>query len=112
MAASHFNTDNLVAIVDYNKYQETGPISREMGLEPFAEKWKSFGWYVHEVDEHNINEIKEKINLCLNEKGSPSVMIAHTVKGKGVLFMKKDYTFHGRTLTEEQAEVAKREILK
>jgi len=112
MAASHFNIDNLIAIVDYNKYQETGPISREMGLEPFAEKWKSFGWSVHEVNGHNIKEIKEKLNLCLNKKGSPSVMIAHTVKGKGVSFMEKDYTFHGRALTEEQAEVAKREILK
>ena len=101
MSASHFNIDNIIVIVDYNKYQETGPISREMAIEPFAEKWKSFGWYVHEADGHNIDDIKEKLKLCIDEKGKPSVIIAHTIKGKGVSFMEKDYTFHGKALTEE-----------
>jgi len=111
LAAAHYKADNLTAIVDYNKYQETGPISREMALEPFAEKWRSFGWHVEEVDGHDIGAIIEKLRAVQRVKGQPSVIIAHTVKGKGVSFVEADYTFHGRALTPEQAEQARGEIL-
>ena len=110
MAAAHFKADNLTAIVDYNRYQESGPISREMALEPFAEKWRSFGWHVEEVDGHNIQALVEVLKVVQNVKGQPSVIIAHTVKGKGVSFVEADYTFHGRALTPEQAEKAREEI--
>lgn len=110
MAAAHFKADNLVAIVDYNKYQETGPISREMALEPFVEKWRAFGWHVEEVDGHNIGAIIETLNRLRRVVDMPSVIIAHTVKGKGVSFVEADYTFHGRALTPEQAERAREEI--
>lgn len=111
MAASHFGCDNLTAILDYNKYQETGPISREMALEPLVEKWQSFGWNVIEADGHNIGELIEKIKSVSSFHSKPSIVIAHTIKGKGISFVEADYTFHGRALTPEQAEKAREEIL-
>ncbi|MFW6182361.1 MAG: transketolase [Chloroflexota bacterium] len=110
MAASHYDADNLIAILDYNKYQETGPISREMALEPLVEKWQSFGWHVVEADGHDIEELLEKLAEVQTVEGKPSMIIAHTVKGKGVSFVEADYTFHGRALTPEQAAVAREEI--
>ena len=79
MAAAHFKVDNLIAIVDYNKYQESGPISREMALEPLAAKWRSFGWHVSEVDGHSIPVIVEALQAAQAVKGQPAVVIAHTV---------------------------------
>ncbi len=110
MAAAHFKADNLVAILDYNKYQETGPISREMALEPLVAKWQSFGWHVKEVDGHDVAVLQDEFAAVANIKGQPSIIIAHTVKGKGVSFVEADYTFHGRALTPEQAELAREEL--
>lgn len=111
MAAAHFQADNLVAIMDYNKYQETGPISREMALEPLVEKWHSFGWHVVEVDGHDIEAVIATLKQVQTVKEQPSVIIAHTVKGKGVSFVEADFTFHGRALKPEQAEKAREELL-
>jgi transketolase len=118
IAAAHFKADNLVVIIDYNKYQETGPISREMALEPFAEKWRAFGWHVQEVDGHDIQALVKALKAVSRSRlerdtarGQPAAIIAHTVKGKGVSFVEADYTFHGRALTPEQAEKAREEIL-
>jgi transketolase len=111
MAAAHFKADNLVAIVDYNKFQETGPISREMALEPFAEKWRSFGWSAIEVDGHDVSALVAAFDAAGESQGQPAVIIAHTIKGKGVSFVEADYTFHGRALSPEQAEKAREEIL-
>jgi transketolase len=112
MAAAHFRAGNLVAILDYNKYQETGPISREIALEPLAKKWESFGWTVHEVNGHNLEELLEVLELVkqLEPTAKPQIIIAHTVKGKGVSFVEADFTFHGRALTAEQAKLAREEI--
>ena len=110
LSAAHFKADNLHVIVDYNKYQETGPISREMALEPFAEKWRAFGWHVVEADGHNIGAVLAALKAVQQVQGQPSVIIAHTVKGKGVSFVEADYTFHGRALTPEQAEKAREEL--
>lgn len=111
MAAAHFKTDRLTAILDYNKYQETGPISREMGLEPLTEKWRSFGWSVSEIDGHDIAAIRHGLQAVPAVTEKPSILIAHTIKGKGVSFVEADYTFHGRALTPEQAAKAREEIL-
>jgi len=111
MAAAHFKADTLTAILDYNKYQETGPISREMGLEPLAEKWRGFGWSVSEVDGHDISALIQALQAAQGIAGQPSIIIAHTVKGKGVSFVEADFTFHGRALTPEQAVRAREEIL-
>ena len=79
MAAAHFKADTLTAILDYNKYQETGPISREMALEPLVEKWRSFGWHVEEVDGHDIQAITDKLHLVQEINEQPSFIIAQTV---------------------------------
>jgi transketolase len=110
MAASHFKADRLIAILDYNKYQETGPISREMGLEPLVEKWQSFGWRVEEVDGHDLGAIIQALKAAQAVQGQPSIIIAHTIKGKGVSFVESDFTFHGRALKPDQAERAREEI--
>jgi len=112
MAAAHFKAGNLVAILDYNKYQETGPISREIALEPLVEKWQSFGWTVHEVNGHDLQEVLNKLQLAkqLEATGKPQMIIAHTIKGKGVSFVEADFTFHGRALKPEQADLAREEI--
>jgi transketolase len=121
MAAAHWQADRLIAIVDHNKYQQTGPISREMSLAPFADKWRSFGWHVEEVDGHDIAALIEtlrKVSPPLKSgegqgagAGRPAVIIAHTVKGKGVSFIERDYSFHGRSLDPEQDAQAREEIL-
>jgi transketolase len=111
MAAAHYKADHLIAIVDHNKYQQTGPIQREMALAPFAEKWRSFGWHVEEVDGHDIKALIATFEIVQSVTGQPSVVIAHTIKGKGVSFVEADYTYHGRPLTPEQAERARQEIL-
>jgi transketolase len=110
MSAAHFKADNLVAIVDYNKYQETGPIKREMELEPFMEKWEGFGWNVIEADGHDLKDLLNGFKQVKGVKGKPSAIIAHTVKGKGVSFVEADFTFHGRALSPEQAEKAREEL--
>lgn len=111
MAAAHFGAENLVAILDYNKYQETGPISREMALEPLVDKWRSFGWYVLEADGHSIADLLDKFDTLRGVSDQPSIIIAHTVKGKGVSFVEADFTFHGRALNAEQAARAREEIV-
>lgn len=110
MAAAHFKAFRLTAILDYNKYQETGPISREMALEPLVAKWESFGWGVSEVDGHDIGEVMTALGATSEIDTKPSMIIAHTVKGKGVSFVEQDFTFHGRALKPEQAEKAREEI--
>ena len=110
MAAAHFKTDNLTALLDYNKYQETGPISREMALEPLVEKWKSFGWQVFEVDGHDVRALVDTLDKTVSFKGKPGIVIAHTIKGKGVSFVEKDFTFHGRALKGDQVKQARKEL--
>ena len=110
MAGAHFKADKLIAILDYNKYQETGPISREMALEPLVEKWRSFGWYVREVDGHDVGAIIEQLTHMQTVEGQPSILIAHTVKGKGVSFVEADFTYHGRPITGELAVKAREEL--
>jgi transketolase len=110
MSAAHFKINNLIAILDYNKYQEMGPISREMGLEPLAEKWQSFGWHVLEVDGHDIDDLLARLAEAQAVADRPVIIIAHTVKGKGVSFVEADYTYHGRALSPEQAVLAREEI--
>jgi transketolase len=111
MAAAHFDAHRLTAILDYNKYQETGPISREMALEPLASKWESFGWQVNEVDGHDIGALLNALESVKDVSEKPTIIIAHTIKGKGVSFVEQDFTFHGRALNPEQAVIAREEIL-
>jgi len=111
MAASHFRANHLTGIIDYNKYQECGPIDREMNLEPLRRKWEAFGWRVEEVDGHDIEAVLSMLRKLREEREKPGLLIAHTVKGKGVSFVEADYTFHGRALNPQQAEQARKEII-
>jgi transketolase len=111
MAAAHYKADNLTAIVDYNKYQQTGPIDREMALEPFADKWKAFGWHVEEAEGHDMEDLRKQLGCARLIRGRPQVVIAHTKKGKGVSFMESDYTFHARSPSGDQLQQAREEIL-
>jgi transketolase len=111
MASSHFKVDRLTAIVDYNKYQQTGPIAREMALEPFADKWRAFGWHVEEADGHDMRDLLRALDATRAVSRTPQVVIAHTKKGKGVSFMETDYTFHARAPSGGQLELARKEIL-
>ncbi len=111
MAAAHFHAGRLIAILDYNKYQETGPIAREMALEPLVAKWQSFGWRVLEADGHDCGDLLAKLAAARQVEDKPAIIIAHTVKGKGVSFVEADFTFHGRALTAEQADKARAELM-
>jgi transketolase len=82
-----------------------------MGLEPLVDKWHAFGWHVDEVEGHDIASVISRLNSIRGVRGQPSILIAHTVKGKGVSFVESDFRFHGRALSEEQAARAKEEIL-
>lgn len=112
MTAAKYKLQNLTAIVDYNKYQQTGYGPQVMPLEPFLEKWQAFGWGAMEVDGHNFEAIFDALEKVREVRGQPQVIVAHTEKGKGVSLIEKDRTnkFHGVPLTKEQAEVAVREI--
>jgi transketolase len=104
MCAAHHKLDNLCAIIDYNKLQSDAPNDVIMRLEPLADKWRAFGWTVFEIDGHNIPEILSTLHLAASTKDRPSVLIAHTVKGKGVPYMENHPAWHGSVkLTRDQA---------
>ncbi|MCD6134024.1 MAG: transketolase [Candidatus Omnitrophica bacterium] len=110
MAAAHFKLDNLCAIVDYNRFQIDGSVEKIMNIEPLGDKWKAFGWKVREVDGHNIEELLEAFGSFKTTKGKPTVIIAHTIKGKGVSFMENVVDFHGRAPTKAETEKALKEL--
>ena len=110
MAASHYNLDNITAIVDNNGIQLDGWNKDIMGLEPFDKKWEAFGWKVTEVDGHSISQLIDAFDNAKQVKGQPTVIIAHTVKGKGVSFMENNPDFHGKAPTPEQVKIALKEL--
>ena len=104
MSAAHFKVTNLVTIVDRNKCMIDGRTEDVMRLEPFADKWKAFGFLVREVDGHSLNELSEAIDYALSEKSAPVVIIANTIKGCGIGFMEDDYRWHYGGLDSEKAK--------
>ncbi len=105
MSASHFKLDNLVAIVDYNGLQIDGPNEEVMGIKPLDQKFMSFGWDVVEVDGHNIEAVLAALDRAdLIEK--PCMILASTVKGKGVSFMENNAGWHGKAPSNEELEIA------
>ncbi|RLG69478.1 MAG: transketolase [Methanobacteriota archaeon] len=108
MAAAHYKLGNLIAIVDRNELQIDGPTEEVMSLEPLAKKFEAFGWHTQEVDGHNFYELISAIEAAKSVKTQPSVIIAHTIKGKGVPFMEGNLAFHGKAPTKEEAEEALR----
>lgn len=110
MAASKWQTNNLTAIVDMNGLQSDGKVDDKMSLQPISEKWKSFGWEPIEIDGHDIDQIIAALDYTRNHWGKPKVIIAHTIKGKGVSFMENVTEWHGKAPTMEEAEKALNEI--
>jgi len=111
MFASHYNLDNLVAIVDYNKLQTDDFNTLIMDLEPLIDKFKSFGWYAMELDGHNISQLVFAFNVAKKIKKRPTIILAHTIKGKGVSFMEDDPKWHGsRAPTDEEYKRALKEL--
>lgn len=110
MLAASQKIDNLIAIIDYNKWQATGRSNEVMKLENLSEKWRTFGWNVFQVDGHNLKELNETLNNIPKNLKKPSIIIANTVKGKGVSFMEDDNNWHYKIPSEEELEKAKKEL--
>jgi transketolase len=110
MAAAHYKTTNLITFVDRNKYSVDGPTETVMAIEPFADKWRAFGFIVKEVDGHSYAALSQAIEEAQAEKKAPVVIIAHTVKGKGVDFMEDDVRWHYGGLDSDKIIEAKRYI--
>ena len=110
MAASHYRCDNLCASIDYNGLQIDGRIQDVMNPEPIAEKWKAFGWAVTEIDGHDFGEILAAYDWAASVKGKPSVIVARTVKGRGVSFMEHKFEWHGVAPALEERESALKEL--
>lgn len=110
MSAAHYKLDNLTAFIDYNSLQIDGRIQDVMSPDPIDEKFKAFGWHVIKIDGHNYEEIIAAINEAKSTEGKPTMIVAKTVKGKGVSFMEDDASWHGSTPNREQCEQALREI--
>lgn len=108
--AAHRGLDNLIAIVDYNKMQSLGAISETVGLEPFADKWRAFNWAVRQVDGHNHADLHDVLMHLPLEDGRPTVVIADTVKGKGVSFMEGEVLWHYRSPQGEEFAAAMAEL--
>lgn len=110
MAASHYKIDNLTAILDLNGLQIDGPTEKVMSSAPLKEKWLAFGWHVIEIDGHNIDALLSAFTEAREVKGKPTIILAHTVKGKGVSFMEDQVGWHGNAPSAEQAEQALQEL--
>jgi transketolase len=110
MFAPFHKLDNLVCIVDYNKIQLDGFVKDILDLSPLAEKWKAFGWHAIELDGHSIPALQAAFAEAEATKGKPTVLIANTIKGKGVSFMENNPKYHGVAPTPQEMELALQEI--
>lgn len=110
MLAAHYQLDNLVAIIDYNGLQIDGPNEEVLSVNPVTDKFKAFGWNVMEMDGHSIENIMECIAKAKEMKGAPTVIIAKTIKGKGVSFMEDKVEWHGNAPKEDQKLQALKEL--
>lgn len=112
MSSAHQKLDNICAFVDFNNLQIDGNVDKIKGIEPLDKKWEAFGWNVIKIDGHNYHEILEALEKAKATKGKPTVIIAKTVKGKGVSFMENVCGFHGVAPTPEETERAIKELEK
>ncbi|MEA3558517.1 MAG: transketolase [Candidatus Thermoplasmatota archaeon] len=110
MAATHYKVDNLCAVLDRNKLQIDGPTEKIMSIEPVFPKFKAFGWHVIEVNGHDLKELLRAFKEAETYKGKPTIIIANTIKGKGVSFMEGSLKFHGKPPTKEELDQALEEL--
>ena len=109
LAAAH-EVDNLCVIVDFNGWQATGRSRDVMRLDPMEERWETFGWHAVTIDGHDFTAMGEAFEVCAETRGQPSVVIAQTVKGKGVSFMEDDNNWHYRIPDEDELRLALAEL--
>ena len=110
MTAAHYRLDNLTAFVDNNGLQIDGPTEQVMGVEPIGDKWRSFGWHVLEVDGHDLEAIAGALDEAREIRGKPVMIVAHTVKGKGVCFMEGQADWHGSAPSPQERDEALKEL--
>ena len=110
MFASHYRLSNLTVILDFNKVGQSGHVAELVGVEPFAEKWRAFGFEVREIDGHNMEQIVDTLDALPFNPRKPSAIVAHTVKGKGVSFAEDTYVWHSNTVNDEVYEKALAEL--
>lgn len=110
MSASHYKLDNLIAVLDYNGLQIDGNIEDVMDPHPIVDKWLAFGWEVIEIDGHDFNSIEEGFEKAKKVSGKPAILIAKTIKGKGVSFMENMANWHGSAPNKEQVATALEEL--
>jgi transketolase len=110
MAASAFKLENLIAILDCNRIQATGPVAERLDTNPYPEKFRAFGWQVTEIDGHDMEMILEALDWADETKEKPKLIIAHTIKGAGISFAENQAAFHNNSLTQEQYEAACHEL--
>ena len=113
LAASKYQVNNLTVILDYNKFQQTGPVAKVMpALAPVVDKWRAFGWHTHEIDGHDLEMIMEGFEIAKGIADQPQILIAHTLKGKGLSPFEADETSrkHGKPLDENEARIALEEL--
>lgn len=110
MAAGHYKLDNLVVFLDYNGLQIDGPCETVMSVAPLADKFRAFGWDVQEIDGHSFPQIAAALQQAKKVQGKPHMIVARTVKGKGVSFMENEVGWHGTPPSKEQAEQALAEL--
>lgn len=110
MAAAHFKLDNIVAFLDHNGMQIDGPTRDIMCPEPLTDKWRAFGWHVVDIDGHNMAEILAAVEMAHLTSGKPTMIIAKTVKGKGVSFMENQVGWHGVAPKPEEVTLALKEL--
>lgn len=110
MFAAHYKLDNLTAFVDYNSLQIDGAIQDVMNPEPIANKFEAFGWNVISIDAHDLDQIANAIETAKTVKGKPTMIVAKSVKGKGVSFMENNVAWHGSAPNTEQYEQAVKEL--
>ena len=106
MAASNFKLDNLISILDCNKLQATGKVEERFNTNPIKEKWEAFGWNTIEIDGHDMSQIINALESADKVKGKPTIIIAHTIKGKGIKFAENVVSFHNGKFTQEEYEAA------
>jgi transketolase len=100
--------DNLIAVVDFNRLQAMGKVEDILNIDPLADKWKAFGWEVWEIDGHDFEAIEKSLNAATNEK--PRIIIAKTVKGKGISFMEGNNIYHYKAPSEKEYKEALKEL--
>jgi len=110
MAARRFGVDNLTAIVDRNRVQATGPTKEVFDIPDIERKWEAFGWHVLTVNGHDVAEVLTALDAAAHVKGQPSVIVADTVKGKGISFAEHNAAFHNGMFTEDQYRQAMAEL--